>query len=497
MDRKNRIIRSAYLGILVICWSFLLGRLFHEQYLNSTQQGKYISLSTGLIEIPDDIEWMNIFMDGKKIGFSFYSVQNREAGTLSIQNMMDLSLTVAGVPTEVTTDSRVLVDSLFQLLNFHFTIQSRGYTSTITGIREDQVIIGKMITGTDTARFSLPSPPQIYPSIALKSLLVQQGIQQGDRFTLPVFDPLSQQTIPVNIEHRGKETLPGDSTDKVLNKIKISFNGFPTFLWMDDNGFTWREESMLGLVLEKASPEDIETPSEETHAFDLAEFLAVPVSGDLPDPRHTTSLTMTIEGLSPQQIRQLPLGDFLTSSKPQPTVTIHTQPRANTAPELAPFLETNQLIRSDNPEIRRMAQSLIDSTMVPSDRVRVLVDYVYTSLEKVPVANLVSAVDILNEKRGDCSEHTTLFTALSRTLGIPTKIHIGLVYLEGRFLYHAWSVVYIDGHWIAVDPTFGQVPADATHIPLLEGDFSTINQLTSMIGQIRFTILNSKTRTNL
>lgn len=82
-----------------------------------------------------------------------------------------------------------------------------------------------------------------------------------------------------------------------------------------------------------------------------------------------------------------------------------------------------------------------------------------------------------------------MFTALSRHLGIPTRIQMGLVYLEGQFLYHAWPLVYLDGKWQAVDPTFGQQVADATHLPLLEGDFTGMDQLLPILGQISIRIL--------
>ena len=39
----------------------------------------------------------------------------------------------------------------------------------------------------------------------------------------------------------------------------------------------------------------------------------------------------------------------------------------------------------------------------------------------------------------------------------------GLVYLDGKgFLYHSWSESLLDGRWVAIDPTYGQVPADPT-----------------------------------
>ena len=76
---------------------------------------------------------------------------------------------------------------------------------------------------------------------------------------------------------------------------------------------------------------------------------------------------------------------------------------------------------------------------------------------------------MLARHAGDCSEHTLLLVALARAAGLPARELSGLVYasdFEQRFVWHAWAEVAVDGRWWAVDPTFGQVPADATHIKL-------------------------------
>ena len=52
---------------------------------------------------------------------------------------------------------------------------------------------------------------------------------------------------------------------------------------------------------------------------------------------------------------------------------------------------------------------------------------------------------MLRTKVGDCNEHTALYVAMARALGIPARIAVGLVYIHGAFYYHAWPEVYLDG----------------------------------------------------
>jgi transglutaminase-like putative cysteine protease len=102
-------------------------------------------------------------------------------------------------------------------------------------------------------------------------------------------------------------------------------------------------------------------------------------------------------------------------------------------------------------------------------------------------------VDVLEVRKGDCNEHTSLYTALARAAGIPTKICIGVVYKDGLFYYHAWPAVYLDG-WRPMDPTFGQDLADATHIKILEGGFERQADLLRVVGKMSVTVLETSKR---
>jgi len=63
--------------------------------------------------------------------------------------------------------------------------------------------------------------------------------------------------------------------------------------------------------------------------------------------------------------------------------------------------------------------------------------------------------------------------------------------LDGAFYYHAWSEVWL-GQWVAVDPTFHQFPADATHVKFVEGGPEQHVALLKVIGQISLEILDYK-----
>jgi hypothetical protein len=77
--------------------------------------------------------------------------------------------------------------------------------------------------------------------------------------------------------------------------------------------------------------------------------------------------------------------------------------------------------------------------------------------------------------------------ALARAAGIPARTAAGLVYSDGFFFYHAWPEVYLNG-WVAVDPTFGQFPADAAHLRFTIGGLARQMELVRLIGRLQLEV---------
>jgi transglutaminase-like putative cysteine protease len=92
---------------------------------------------------------------------------------------------------------------------------------------------------------------------------------------------------------------------------------------------------------------------------------------------------------------------------------------------------------------------------------------------------------------GDCNEHAMLFAALARAAGIPARVEAGLVYLQGKFYYHAWNLLFL-GRWVTADALFGQLPADATHLRLATGSMQQQVDLVGVIGNITIEILDGR-----
>ena len=103
--------------------------------------------------------------------------------------------------------------------------------------------------------------------------------------------------------------------------------------------------------------------------------------------------------------------------------------------------------------------------------------------------SLPDALSTLENRVGDCNEHAVLMAALARAAGIPCRVEAGLVYLKGRFYYHAWNLDYI-GRWITVDALFDQIPADVSHIRFVTGSPDRQLDLMGIIGNVRLKVID-------
>jgi hypothetical protein len=156
----------------------------------------------------------------------------------------------------------------------------------------------------------------------------------------------------------------------------------------------------------------------------------------------------------------------------------------------ARWLGPEPLIQVRDPRIAAQARRVIDRERSPGRVAELLTHWVHKSLHRVTpeAGSAPSAVRVLENPRGDCNEAATLFVALARSTGLPARTVGGLIYLNGRFYYHAWAEVYLN-EWIAVDPLFDQFPADAAHLPVALGGLARQIELVPLIGRLKLEVL--------
>ncbi len=232
------------------------------------------------------------------------------------------------------------------------------------------------------------------------------------------------------------------------------------------------------LVL-RAEPEEIARRLDKVYLFNRSR---VPLPASL--PRSVPgSIVFRLRGLPPEfqvaDVRQ----SFTAGADGEIVVTVSAlrpaaaspgkdarRPVAAT-PLLKEFLEATPEIDADDPAIEKLGREVVGDTQGVFAASAKLVHFVYQRLEKVYGESHDRASEVLRHGKGDCTEHALLFVAMARAAGIPARGAHGLVYAEYEdrtpaLYWHAWAEVRAGDEWIAVDPTFDQPVADATHITL-------------------------------
>ena len=157
--------------------------------------------------------------------------------------------------------------------------------------------------------------------------------------------------------------------------------------------------------------------------------------------------------------------------------------------EMARDLQSSLLVQSDEPILKEQAAAIVGEEKDALHAVELISSWVYRNLEKRPTLSILNAVGVYKLRAGDCNEHSVLFAALARSVGIPTKIVAGLLYTKGRFYYHAWNEVYV-GEWVAVDSLLNQVPADPTHVRLITGELDRQVHLVRALGRLGIKVID-------
>ena len=162
----------------------------------------------------------------------------------------------------------------------------------------------------------------------------------------------------------------------------------------------------------------------------------------------------------------------------------------DTIPSLIKQLHTSPgtFVQSEHPRLLALAARVVNLDDRDVDKIRSIMNWMNENIKKVPTFSIPNTLEVLERRSGDCNEFAVLFCSLARAAGIPTRIAMGLVYVEDAFYYHAWCECYL-GEWVAVDPIFGQFPADATHLRFLAGDMDRQVEILPLIGKVGIKVL--------
>jgi hypothetical protein len=150
------------------------------------------------------------------------------------------------------------------------------------------------------------------------------------------------------------------------------------------------------------------------------------------------------------------------------------QAEVETAQSLAPYLRANAWVRSDDAEVRRIADKSGPADRPLPARMSKLESLVRRNMRRdADYVGYADAAEALHTGKGDCTEFAVLLAAMARAKGIPARVVVGMAYSayftgnRDSFNPHAWVQVYDGRRWLSYDAALEGF--DSAHVALAVG----------------------------
>jgi hypothetical protein len=487
----GRLLWSKGLSIgIVAFWIIMMGLLVGKVYFHPADEYLEPDAIGSEDRIPLGERWMGIYFKGSKIGYAHETVQKHEHG-YSVKEKISMKLRVLEHSQQVNMITECVADRKFNLRLFHFDLSTGSNQMKIDGRIVGRKLALKVHSGGTVTERAIPFEHIPFLTNNLRPFLVQRGLEEDKRYRVSVFDPSTMSLSKVSVTVMGKERITLGPNDLVANRLRVSYRGMGLNIWMDDDGSVLKEESPMGLVLVREE-EHVAKAEGFGEQVDLVQAVAVRSDIPIKNPREVSFLEV--------KLKRIPLVKFdmddgrqkLTGNNLQ--VVREEWPNSPSMPlppiakDVREFLKSTPLIQSDHSLIGGRAAEIAGPKDGTLEAIRAVSGWVYRHIEKKPTLSVPSALEVLESGVGDCNEHAVLLVALLRSLGIPSRPCVGVVYFRDGFYYHAWAEVWI-GRWVTVDPTLNQLPADATHIKFVHGDIENWVDLVKIIGRLQVEVL--------
>ncbi len=435
--------------------------------------------------------WLVNYLGDQRVGYSMFRSRPVADGYV-FDGYIRLRLAMGGKPQEIQSRSSVRTGKDLTMREFDFSFGSAERAFGAKGrVEEGKLVISQ--AGQRSREIKLQGP--VFPMAAIGRLVSQASLKKDSLFRIPVFDVSVLDVTPAEIRVLGREKITVNGENYNAIKYSTQMAKLTMTTWVDQNGMILREESPPRMRSERVRPEDVLVGESEDGRVDILRMFAVPVDTTVPAAGTVRYARIELIGIEADEYA-LEGGNQRVVSKSPLIVEVNT-PELPATPVVLPvsggdeFLVPTVSLQCDDSNVKAKAAELVGKTKDAVETVRKLADWVFVALDKQPTASYPTAADVLASRRGDCNEHSVLLAALCRAAGVPAKVVVGLVYMDGAFYYHAWNEVLLN-RWVPVDATFGEFPASALRLRLAEGELAKQAEILGLVGRLQMRLLQFK-----
>jgi hypothetical protein len=437
-------------------------------------------------------------MLGKKVGFMRWSLdrsRDRDRAGYVVSTWVNLtggfSRTTVNETLEFGPEPPFAFRRGTQTRSLGGALEKTELVRTATGFEAVQTANGT------TARKPLGPLAHSLTDVLMPRVWLHGGVKVGDQLTIQNFSFEKLKLEPETYKFLSTKTSLVEGVQTTCHEVETNFGGDEGLNRYDDKGrlVFFR----MGDALEvRSEPEE---QARNVAPVKLFPVKTVAIDKPLGEPGKVSGLVVEVVGKERAVFKSGPR-QTVTADGPDRFVlrmgAAHGGPVQADDADQAAHLAESEAYPIHHPRVQALVTVAVGGASTPRAKVDKLVRFVSTYLTADEEVRPNRLLELLDARRGACTEYALLFTTLARAAGIPARQVHGLAY-EGdgpqTFRGHAWNEVVLDGQWVPVDPAWNETDLDATHVRLFTmnpdgtSELSALSTLSSTFGKVSFKLI--------
>ena len=463
--------------------------------------------------------WEAVFIQGGQVGFNHNTIRRVESGPQTrweIESVNQIVIRRFGEQSIAYTRTLSVEDDDGRVESIEIETRLGAQPNHFRGrVRGDRLELQSQSDGRSTTS-TIPWPNDCRGFLGVEQSLEQQPLKPGEQRRIKVFLPVLNAPGDVKLTAIGKERVLLLDGESELLRVDMQIRlpqgtTLDSMLWVDEQGQTLKTRMQaVGQETYRSSRERALSVSTRSGAvFDLGVDAIVKLARPLVNPhdRRARRYRVTLDGGDPAvEFRNADYQEVKPLDAHQAEVVVRPSSPATTPgnePPTAADREPNEWIQSDDPRIIRLAEQGRGSETDPWRICLALETFVHRAIDDVNFSTAFSsAVEVAETRQGDCTEHAVLLAALARANGIPTRVAIGLVYVDRYqgFGYHMWTEVNVNDRWLPLDATLGRGGIGGGHLKLSDtslaggGALESLLPVAKILGRVAIEVIDDGAR---
>jgi hypothetical protein len=447
-------------------------------------------------------QYFAVFMDGQKIGHAIHTRQVDGTKVTTVE-MIDLTISRGEISMHVTQKQTSIETTGGKPLGFE-TVSELGPTQQVLRGTVDPNGTIRLKEGAAVRVAQWPQGAVM--SEGLRLLQAATGLKAGSVVDVTIFSPETMTSLKAKSKIGAKEKV--DLLGRVVTLTKVvtqmeTPDGAFTATDYVDNDLVSQKTVMpiMGMNLELLACDKIFALSKN----DVVDFLnkatiQSPVS--LAGAETAKSIQYTLMSINQAKL-QFPVTDnqsvqagadgaVILTAQPVIAVKGGQIPYKGSDTAALAALKPSRYVQSDANEIVALSKKAVGDAKDAAEAAKRIESFVrkYISDKNLSVG-YASALEVVQSKEGDCTEHAVLTAALCRAAGIPAQVVFGVLYIDeyaGKkdvFFGHAWDQAYIGGKWVQLDATRHAVGPTRIAMAVGSGDPDEFFGMISTFGNFK------------